>query len=154
MHRLLHNQHFCAWIIDNGFPTDLQLLCANCNRCKGKFGICIHKGQIDRTYSKGWRSTRKRRLRVIQHYGGKCTCCGETEWRFLEFDHVNNDGNVHRRILKHKIVKWIIDNNYPDSIQLLCSNCNKAKGLFGCCPHQTIQPPVNIENEQIRSATR
>jgi hypothetical protein len=25
---------------------------------------------------------------------------------------------------------------YPDTFQLLCHNCNLARGFYGTCPHQ------------------
>ena len=32
--------------------------------------------------------------------------------------------------------KWIIENNFPKGFQILCHNCNVAKGLYGECPHE------------------
>ena len=32
--------------------------------------------------------------------------------------------------------KWIKDNNFPDGFQILCHNCNQAKGYYGICPHE------------------
>ena len=82
---------------------------------------------------------RKIRLNAIAKYGGTCICCGESESRFLTFNHVNNDGVFHRRELAytsgHAIVHWVRKNNYPDNIQLLCYNCNHAK-TYGGCPHK------------------
>jgi hypothetical protein len=142
-HRRSVNMHFYDWIIRNNFPSDLQLLCANCNRGKEKFGICPHIRSPSTEISKKRIRRRRRRQRTIAHYGGKCQCCGEANWAFLEFDHVNSNGRAHRRQLKEEkksLISWIIENNYPSSIQLLCSNCNKAKGLYGNCPHSVSQP--------------
>lgn len=81
------------------------------------------------------------RKQIIQHYGGKCVCCGETQYEFLAFDHKNGGGNIHRKAIKHAQggvawLRWIIKNNYPDILQLLCHNCNMAKGFYGYCPHK------------------
>lgn len=66
----------------------------------------------------------------------KCSCCGEKEIKFLAFDHVMNDGKQHRKIVKQGLlVGWLIKNNYPKNIQVLCHNCNLAKGFYGKCPH-------------------
>lgn len=82
---------------------------------------------------------------VYFHYGNKCSCCGETNSLFLTLDHVNNDGANHRRTLYGEtqkaswssFYKWIIENDYPKSIQLLCANCNLGKARNnGICPHQ------------------
>ena len=94
-----------------------------------------------------------KRQQVIEHYGGKCICCGESYFEFLVFDHINGGGTEHRKKISGgnctsgtAIVPWIIKNNYPNSIQLLCHNCNAAKELYNLCPHQTIKfkPVVGI----------
>lgn len=81
------------------------------------------------------------RTRALEHYGAKCACCGEQNRTFLAFDHVNNDGYEHRRTEKivssHQLVAWIIRNDFPENIQVLCHNCNFGKRLNdGICPHQ------------------
>lgn len=86
------------------------------------------------------------RAKAIAHYGGACACCGESESIFLTFDHVNGDGAAHRREMGysggHAIVFWLRKHNYPDTIQLLCYNCNMAKafGRYGC-PHKEVRYP-------------
>lgn len=58
-------------------------------------------------------------------------------------DHVNNDGNTHRRLVTNglnrggslEIYKWIIANDFPDDFQILCFNCNMGKHFLGQCPH-------------------
>lgn len=80
---------------------------------------------------------------VIAAYGGRCSCCGESEPEFLTLDHVNNDGAEHRRAnalsTGIKAWKWARDNQHPQNLQLLCWNCNCAKGIYGSCPHQDQQ---------------
>lgn len=34
---------FYRWIIANGFPMDLRLLCMNCNFARGRYGYCPHE---------------------------------------------------------------------------------------------------------------
>jgi len=138
-HRKETGRHIYDWIIKNNFPDDLQLLCANCNRGYGKFGACPHHQEPRQPKSKKAIQLRRKRLKCIEKYGGKCACCGENNWAFLEFDHINNDGKQHRKEIGRNMIKWLIDNNFPDNIQLLCSNCNKAKGLYGACPHERIK---------------
>jgi hypothetical protein len=78
----------------------------------------------------------RRRMSVLKFYGGKCMCCGETEPKFLTLDHVNNDGAKHRKeIGQSSIYRWVEINGFPKTIQILCFNCNMAKGLYGKCPH-------------------
>ena len=35
-----------------------------------------------------------------------------------------------------KLNRWLKNNNYPKGFQILCWNCNFAKGVLGQCPHQ------------------
>lgn len=93
-----------------------------------------------REYRNKWQRENRRssRLLVIEHYGGKCACCGESNEIFLAFDHVNGGGTQHIKELKGQnltLVKWIIKNNFPEGIQILCHNCNYAKHREGQCPH-------------------
>jgi hypothetical protein len=65
---------------------------------------------------------------------------------------VHNNGADHKRKLGSKdsnvIRKWIIDNNYPPDFQILCYNCNCAKGVYGYCPHQINPAKVPTEPQQ------
>ncbi len=82
------------------------------------------------------RFRRNRKLNVIDHYGGKCKCCGEDNPDFLTLDHVKNDGWKHRKEVGDEMYGWAIKNGFPDNLQLLCYNCNYAKGKLGYCPHE------------------
>lgn len=86
------------------------------------------------------------RKKIIEKYGSKCVCCGESQYEFLNIDHKNNDGAIHRKKMggSSKIISWIIKNNYPDDFQILCFNCNLAKSIYGQCPHKKI----NMESEK------
>lgn len=82
------------------------------------------------------------RMTVLNHYGPFCKCCGEDNTRFLTIDHINNDGAKQRKENKvtstgYKYYTWIIKNNYPEDLQILCYNCNCGRQLnSGICPHQ------------------
>lgn len=80
------------------------------------------------------------RAEVLAAYGGKCTCCAESHSDFLSIDHVNNDGAAHRREMRqaggYNFYLWLRARGFPrDRFQLLCHNCNFAKGKYGSCPH-------------------
>jgi len=80
---------------------------------------------------------RKQRLMVLEAYGNCCQCCGESVYEFLAIDHVNGDGAKHRKeIGERNLYRWLIKNNFPSGFQVLCHNCNFAKGHYGKCPHQ------------------
>lgn len=77
-------------------------------------------------------------------YGGAyCRCCGETQLEFLTLDHVNGGGDAHRRRLEgrgsgknyyHRLRALGFPQEPP--LQVLCFNCNGAKGGYGKCPHE------------------
>lgn len=85
------------------------------------------------------RAIAKKKL-VLDKYGNRCACCGEKEVKFLTLDHKNNNGSEHRKeigLTTAHLIGWIIRNNFPESIQILCYNCNCSKGHHGECPHET-----------------
>ena len=95
------------------------------------------------SYSKEY--ARARRLKCLNFYGNndpKCMCCGIKEKEFLALDHINGGGSKHRKALGGNIdmCMWIVKNNYPKNMfQILCHNCNQAKGFYGECPHMSSQ---------------
>lgn len=77
-------------------------------------------------------------MKVMDGYGGPhCNCCGETRVAFLQVDHINNDGAKHRKeVCSGEFYRWIIKNNFPKDLQILCANCNWGKYRNGgVCPH-------------------
>jgi hypothetical protein len=91
-------------------------------------------------------NNRKLRLSVLQHYSHIipfCACCGEKELKFMALDHKNNNGAEHRREIGGinrggNMFFWAAKNNFPPIFQVLCHNCNMAKGLYGECPHKQL----------------
>lgn len=74
------------------------------------------------------RRTIKYKQLAIDVYGGKCANCGVAHSAVLTLDHVNNDGNEHRKqISENRLFLWACKNGFPDSLQLLCYNCNIGK---------------------------
>lgn len=128
-------------------------------RKRNKEKIAAYKDKWRRdnkdTWSAYWRNFRQKlKLQVMEHYGnGKvaCACCGESMIEFLTLDHIDNDGAEHRRnevkgALKDgrgsraggwKFYHWLKKNDYPAEyrLQILCWNCNCAKGFYKVCPH-------------------
>ncbi len=123
--------------------SEYRILCWNCNMSLGFYGYCPHDGRppeeepahsvYERTkYHKQLR--RKYKLDVIDAYSGMCKVCGELNWEFLCIDHVNGGGKQHRMELGRAgaaFYRWLKKKGYPRaSYQLLCLNCNGAKGLM------------------------
>ena len=71
-----------------------------------------------------------------------CRCCGEnTDIRFLAVDHIDGRANLpkkEQKLYAEKITSWLKRNHYPEGFQILCHNCNSAKGnsVDNKCPHE------------------
>lgn len=79
------------------------------------------------------------RRKVMDGYGGRCGCCGESEWRFLTIDHIHNDGKLDRSrgLAGFKLWLHLIKMDFPrDRYRCLCFNCNCAR-RHGSCPHES-----------------
>ena len=118
-----------------------------CTRC-GTLLVDEHQYlQCDRCREKNraeWREDIAHlKAEVMDHYGGRCACCGEARLPFLTIDHVNNDGKEHRKVMRtggsgsnfyYKLRKQGFPGDPP--LQVLCWNCNMAKQHYsGICPH-------------------
>lgn len=119
-----------------------------CKECKREYnrdhyapGSEAHTNKLQ--YLRDYRQQVKEQ--VFAHYGKQCACCGEDEPIFLTLDHMNNDGADHRRELlpgtprgasADAVWRWVVKNDFPDTFQILCFNCNCGKQANGVCPHQ------------------
>ncbi len=88
---------------------------------------------LDRKSRKTQESYHKTRLEVLSHYSGghpKCKNCDVEDERVLSIDHMNNDGNKHRKEINQlSVVWWVKKQGYPEGFQILCHNCNWLKEL-------------------------
>lgn len=89
--------------------------------------------ELSRRY---WRQLREQ---MIEAYGAACACCGEKNPKFLALDHTNGDGSEERRksgkpFSNANIIKQLRRDGWPKGRhQLLCHNCNCARGFYGSC---------------------
>lgn len=91
-----------------------------------------HQLEQKREYRKKVRTT------VLQKYGGVCVCCNEAEEKFLGIDHILNDGKEDRKSKGTGYGFYLyLYKTEPDHnrYQVMCHNCNFAKGHYGSCPH-------------------
>jgi len=99
---------------------------------------------------RGTEIRKKRKLEVYTHYSDgvpKCACCGVTGIEFLTVDHIIPKLEMKKdpKMIEigfrasstgHRLNQWLVTNNFPKGFQILCWNCNFAKGVFGNCPHK------------------
>lgn len=139
--------------VNNFFKDKLSVYCRECERLLQRTKYRNNKVH-QRLYQTAYRDRNRLKFRllnktyrenvkrmVLKHYGDKCACCDETESEFLTIDHVNNDGAAHRKELgvsSVRIHRWLKKNNFPPGFQILCMNCNFAKGhhFTHTCPHK------------------
>jgi hypothetical protein len=113
-------------------------------------GLCVDCGRLRDCHSLNYCSrcltsrdstgrSRELRAQVLGAYSGEtlsCVCCGEQQRAFLTLDHVNNGGRAHRRRMGNQgVYHELRRNGYPPGFQILCFNCNLARGSYGACPH-------------------
>jgi hypothetical protein len=102
----------------------------------------IQRERFPDRFKRQWKKYHaKLRLEVLTHYSGgkpKCACCGEEEIKFLTIDHINGDGKEDRAENGRgtAIYRRLRKLGYPKGYQVLCYNCNCAKGAYGKCPHK------------------
>jgi hypothetical protein len=124
---------------NNCYPSDWKrggYICKTCRQEARKLAPPSKVSEYTLTNSLKLKGT------IIDEYGGKCECCGETAWQFLTIDHIGNWGSQHRKQVigprgGKNIYQWLKKNGYPkDDFRLLCMNCNACIGFHGFCPHQ------------------
>jgi hypothetical protein len=94
---------------------------------------------------------RRLRQRLLDFFGRRCACCGETRQEFLSLDHINGGGNKHNRLRNgsHGVYRDALnDPEARNKYRLLCHNCNFARGHYGYCPHER-EDQDGIRREEI-----
>lgn len=138
-----------------GWADGLDHRCKNCNVVRGQI---YYKNNLERCRANARKSHYKNREKkiermrlygkkqkelILNHYGKGCACCGEREIVFLTIDHINGGGTKHRKSLSgggRFFYRWIIKNNFPSGLRVLCFNCNSGRALNkGICPHEEVK---------------
>lgn len=122
--------HLYKWLIDNDYPPNFQILCANCQFIK----------EFSRpTYGSNNYSANLK-LDALRNYTPNgfdiaCVKCGFGNQMALSIDHIMGNGAAHRREMckelssNSKTYLWLRQNNYPKDIglQVLCMCCQLIK---------------------------
>lgn len=122
--------------ITEGTRRRLTGLCASCGKAPRTYrSLCGRCNKI--MQARKQKQYRELRVQVLDHFGNKCGCCGESHRAFLNVDHINGDGRLERS--RHdlcKMYRQVLAGLRPD-IRLLCWNCNLGRERNGgICPHQ------------------
>lgn len=112
-----------AFYSDRGTRSGLQ------SRCR----MCTREASITRL--------RDARRAALEYYGGgdpRCACCGEGRYEFLALDHVDPLVGPKRPAVYgggNTFFARLVRQGFPQGLQVLCHNCNSAKGDGPACPH-------------------
>ena len=98
------------------------------NVLRRKYAQSYRQRHLDKVKAKQQRI----KLEVLKHYSHgllKCLYCGESNFRKLTLDHINNDGKQHRKSVKSgtQVYYWAKANGFPPIFQVLCYRCNTRK---------------------------
>ena len=111
------------------------------------------------------------RLKILKYYSKRlsnsnipcCNCCGENfHVDFLAIDHIRGSKQMDlepelkklkysSKLRNQNLHRWMILNNFPDGFQILCTNCNFAKGMKknnNKCPHETARKEETFAKTQ------
>lgn len=141
----LKGNKFYIWLKKNNFPEGYRILCMNCNFALGHHSKCPHKNKqssILKIKNIQHHLIRQQlKQKVLNYYSNGpaiCACCGEKHLEFLSIHHINGGGNKERAPLPKGtgFYEWLIKNNYPKGLMVLCINCNFAIGNKKICPHK------------------
>lgn len=128
----------------------------NQNECwKHTCRKCVAKSQWkrrDKDKNRKYYRTRHQNFRklILNAYGNRCECCGETEPEFLALDHRFGGGAEHRRCRPGtSVLRDVIREGFPPKYRILCHNCNMATRLGTQCPHERKKKCLSTEVQKI-----
>lgn len=135
---------------------DIKTKRGRCKKCvNGYMGKWRERNRKTLRYRSRY-YTRMMRHAVLEAYGNKCICCGETKEEFLTIDHIiSGRGKDDRR--KWRGVNFYLrlrKLGYPQKMfRILCWNCNCSRGLRGYCPHtkESINEKVTVRSSATSS---
>lgn len=111
--------------------------CRECLTQKARPGKTVCEKCAERGRKKSLNEYRTIRKTILELYGGECKCCGINNPKYLQLDHINNDGGEERKSIPSSIrggrfYKYVLKQGKRDDLQLLCANCHNAKRYGGC----------------------
>ena len=94
---------------------------------------------------------------VLSHYSNdntpSCVLCGFNNLDALSIDHINGNGNQHRRSIGGRagvnFYYWLIKNHFPDGYRTLCMNCQFTESTYLNNPNRPIKE-LELKYETLR----
>ena len=130
------------WLIRKNFPSGYQVLCFTCNDIKN---IRTPK-ELSQSIKniKARQKNSRLKMEVMKAYSKgepKCNCCNYSEsLDGLSIDHISGRNNMgHSKTVRgNPLYRFLIEHHFPSGYQVLCHNCNSAKGHSkdNTCPHE------------------
>ncbi len=113
----------------------LNKICQDCDEPAAQNrGLCLLCKNRHDNHTKKF--CQKLKEEVFIAYGYSCNCCGENNKNFLQIDHIYGI-TPETKLTGPNLYRYLKKNNFPKyNFQLLCANCNWAKGIYGICPHK------------------
>jgi len=135
-------------LIRDKFPLGLQILCYNCNMVKEVEKRRKDKKSINKATIRNNRYGHKLKSDVMTQYSNgkpQCICCGFDNIDGLSIDHMKGrKQHGHSKNFSSKIFyQFLKREKFPKGYQVLCINCNSAKGKLGKCPHKLDKTKMN-----------
>jgi len=90
-----------------------------------------NKKTLKSKYVESWHKIQDK---FFEMYGNKCACCGESQREFLTIEHIHGQKGLNKESSYQAYTRAIREYR-EDIYQILCMNCNHAKGIYGYCPH-------------------
>jgi len=112
-------------------------VCVKCGKTNDR-NLCYCSLCSKREGNRNKATRKKEKIAVVEKYGRVCQCCGESNYKFLTIDHVNNDGGKESE--RKNIYRYLVNIPVRSDLRLLCYNCNLGRAHNGgVCPHEEKQ---------------
>ena len=112
-------------------PDGLGTACKVCAKQQGREHRNRHP---ERVYLRELAAKNELKHEVFSQYcdeGVKCKRCGFSDLRALTIDHIDGNGNQHRKSIGRNsgctFYRWLKQQAYPEGFQVLCMNCQFIK---------------------------
>lgn len=109
-----------------------NLIRSSCKKCNNKCTMKWQSKNRERVAIRQRKAYHNQKIKLLRLMGGKCICCGNTEYWNLTFDHIIplRSFDRKRKDIAHELLK------YPEKregFQILCHGCNSSKYIFKIC---------------------